>query len=150
VYYFGSSFLSPYRDSLEEKAKAYSGDYKAWQNIEASFHFHVHIHIHIHIQQGWADRLDSQEDIQTAIKINQTTLDKAAESFSIEELHSLAQKGLVASDELTLIESHLHKNQTTNESIIELRKKEIRERRKIILKKNSKALINQRIFNPFD
>ena len=94
-------------------------------------------------------RLGSKKDLQTAIKITQSTLDKAVESFSIEELYSLVQKGLVASDELALIESHLHKNQTTNDSIIELRKKEIRESRKIILKKNSKALIHQRIFNPF-
>lgn len=115
-------FYHPIDDSLEEKAKAYSQAYKAWQNIEASFHFHD--------QQGWVDRLGSKEDLQTAMKITQSTLDKAVESFSIEELHSLAQKGLVASDELTLIESHLHKNQTTNESIIELRKKEIRESRK--------------------
>lgn len=115
-------FYHPIDDSLEEKAKAYSEAYKAWQNIEASFQFHD--------QQGWEDRLGSKEDLQTAMKITQSTLDKAVESFSIEELYSLTQKGLVASDELTLIESHLHKNQTTNESIIELRKKEIRESRK--------------------
>lgn len=115
-------FYHPIDDSLEEKAKAYSEAYKAWQNIEASFQFHD--------QQGWEDRLGSKEDLQTAMKITQSTLDKAVESFSIEELHSLTQKGLVESDELTLIESHLHKNQTTNESIIELRKKEIRESRK--------------------
>ncbi len=114
-------FYHPINDSLEEKAKAYSKAYKAWQNIEASFHFHD--------QQGWTDRLGSQEDLQTAMKITQTTLDMAVESFSIEEFHSLTQKGLVASDELTLIESHLHKNQATNGSIIELRKKEIRESR---------------------
>lgn len=51
------------------------------------------------------------------------------ESFSIEELHSLTQNGLVSSDELTLIESHFQKSQITKESIIEL-KNEIRKNRK--------------------
>ena len=47
-------------------------------------------------------RLGSRKDLQTAMKITQNTLDKAIESFSIEELHFVTQKGLLASDELTL------------------------------------------------
>jgi len=114
-------FYHPIDDSLEERAKAYQEAFKAWQNIEASFHFHD--------QQGWEDRLGSKEELQSAMNVIQNTLNKAMGSFSIEELSLLADKGLIAQNELELLESQRNPVSNKRDSIIEERKKEIAESR---------------------
>ncbi|TMP83521.1 hypothetical protein CWB73_01435 [Pseudoalteromonas phenolica] len=108
-------FYHPIDDSLEEKAKAYKEAYRAWLNIEASFHFHD--------QQGWEDRLGSKEDLQKAMETTTNTLEAAIGSFSIEDLNTLSQNGLIVGDELEHLEAHHNKD--TKASIIEARKKEI-------------------------
>lgn len=112
-------FYHPIDDSLEEKAKAYKEAYRAWLNIEASFHFHD--------QQGWEDRLGSKEDLQKAMEITTNTLDIAIGSFSIEELKALTQTGLITGDELEYLKANHNKN--TKTSIIEARKNEAKKSR---------------------
>lgn len=115
-------FYHPIDDSLPEKAKAYQEAFKAWQNIEASFHFYD--------QQGWEDRLGDKQELQSAMNITQNTLDKAMNSFSREELLSLSDQKILSYDELELLESkQQHYSKDTKESIIETRKKEIAESR---------------------
>lgn len=115
-------FYHPIDDSLPEKAKAYKEAFKAWQNIEASFHFYD--------QQGWEDRLGNKDELESAMSITQNTLDKAINSFSREELISLSGQKILAYDELQLLEAkQQHYNKDIKESIIEARKKEIDDNR---------------------
>lgn len=114
-------FYHPIDDSLEEKAKAYKEAYRAWLNIEASFHFHD--------QQGWEDRLGSKEDLQKAMEITTNTLEIAIGSFSIEELKALTQTGLITRDELEHLKANHNKN--TKVSIIEARKNEAKKSRDV-------------------
>ena len=115
-------FYHPKDDSLEEKTKAYQEAFKAWQNIEASFHFYD--------QEGWENCLGDKDELQSAMNITQNTLDKAISSFSREELMSLSDQKILSIDELQLLESeHQHNNKDIKESIIEDRKREMSESR---------------------
>ena len=112
----------PKDDSLEEKTKANQEAFKAWQNIEASFHFYD--------QEGWENCLGDKDELQSAMNITQNTLDKAISSFSREELMSLSDQKALSIDELQLLESgQQQNNKDIKESIIEDRKKEMSESR---------------------
>ena len=96
--------------------------FKAWQNIEASFHFYD--------QEGWENCLGDKDELQSAMNITQNTLDKAISSFSREELMSLSDQKTLSIDELQLLESGQKQNKKDiKESIIENRKREMSESR---------------------
>ncbi|WP_125782541.1 hypothetical protein [Pseudoalteromonas rubra] len=116
-------FYHPIDDSLEAKAKAFKEAYRAWLNIEASFHFHD--------QQGWEDRLGSKEDLQSAMEVTTNTLEMAISSFSIEDLHTLTQESLIDRNELDYLESYHSEDKNTKTSIIEARKAEVKNLRNV-------------------
>ncbi|MGA4604203.1 hypothetical protein [Pseudoalteromonas maricaloris] len=121
-------FYHPIDDSLEEKAKAYKEAYRAWLNIEASFHFHD--------QQGWEDRLGSKEDLQKAMEITKNTLEMAVSKLNNSEIQLAINKGLISNQE----SEYLLNSQTVNEkvSILYARKREINEIRNNNSDKHSK------------
>lgn len=122
-------FYHPIDDSLEEKAKAYKEAYRAWLNIEASFHFHD--------QQSWEDRLGSKEDLQKAMEITTNTLEMAVSKLNNSEIQLAINKGLISDQE----SEFLLNSQTENEkeSILEARKREINEIRNNHSDKQSKS-----------
>ncbi|MEQ3530170.1 hypothetical protein [Pseudoalteromonas sp. XMcav11-Q] len=124
-------FYHPIDDSLEEKAKAYKEAYRAWLNIEASFHFHD--------QQGWEDRLGSKEDLQKAMEITTNTLEMAVSKLNNSEIQLAIDKGYLSDRE----SKYLHSRNKTPNQIENKKEKIVRARMEevdSIRKQNSQAL----------
>jgi hypothetical protein len=121
-------FYHPIDDSLEAKAKAFKEAYRAWLNIEASFHFHD--------QQGWEDRLGSKEDLQNALEVTTNTLEMAVSKLNNSEIQLAINRGLISGQE----SEYLLNSQALNEkeSILEARKREVNDIRNNNSDKRSK------------
>ena len=109
-----SNFYSPKDNSLEERLRAFQKAYKAWLDVEASFHFHD--------QEGWEDRLGSKEDLLGAKEIICTSLDMAVFALSNSEIEMALDQKLIAGVEADYFFSN---KGYVDKVIIEARKKEI-------------------------
>ncbi len=84
--------FNPKDDSLEAKATSYRRVLRDARNAEKS--------LKMADSPAWSARLGSREEIQSASKVAQNSLEKAARDFNSKELETAIERGLLKQDEL--------------------------------------------------